>query len=364
MAEDSKIEWTRHTFNHVRGCTKVSAGCQNCYAEAMSGRNHTVLGQWGPNGTRVVASEAMWKEPVQWDRKAKEKGERHRVFCASLADVFEDWPGPMVDSRGDKLIRVGPGSITDPRSGAAWKATGRFDEYDIRDLLTMQDVRGRLFRLIGATPSLDWLLLTKRPQNVLRMTHDAWCPPVPAHVSQNEGDGHHWKYPSNVWLGTSVENQAAADDRIPYLLKVPVRVRFLSCEPLLGPVDLSHWLGIYRPERAGANIPWSKGIATPVSRIHWVIVGGESGPGARPMQVEWARSLVEQCRVAGVKCFVKQLGSHPVQERSIVLNDGETVGDLIPLTGRLGKSLSDKKGGDVKEFPAALRVREFPEVIG
>jgi protein gp37 len=239
MAENSKIEWTTHTFNPWRGCTKVSAGCSNCYAETMSGRNPKTLGVWGPNGTRVVAAEAAWKEPLKWDRKAAEAGERHRVFCASLADVMEDWRGTVSNSQGllghvfdDESVGFGPDLVGDPPS----KST------NVRPLV-LSDVRRRLFALIDATPNLDWLILTKRPENVLRMTYDAWCKKVPGHVSQDEGDGRQWAWPKNLWIGTSIENQSAANERIPHLLKVPAAVRFLSVEPMLGPVDLSSFLG-------------------------------------------------------------------------------------------------------------------------
>jgi protein gp37 len=154
VAENSNIEWTTHTFNPWRGCTKVSAGCKHCYADTLAGRNPAVLGVWGPKGTRVVAAEKQWREPLGWDKKAKAAGERHRVFCASLADVFEDWTGPMVDSTGMKLhadrrgMPIGDDGLT----------PGDRD-------MTMQDVRLRLFDLIDRTPNLDWQLLTKRPQN-------------------------------------------------------------------------------------------------------------------------------------------------------------------------------------------------------
>lgn len=133
MAENSKIEWTTHTFNPWRGCTKVSEGCRNCYAETMSGRNPKVLGVWGPSGTRVVASEAMWREPLKWNADAAKRGVHARVFCASLADVFE-------------------GPETMPAD--AWPK--------------VRAARVRLFHLMNATPHLDWLLLTKRPENVRR----------------------------------------------------------------------------------------------------------------------------------------------------------------------------------------------------
>jgi protein gp37 len=131
MGANSKIQWTNHTFNPWRGCSKVSAGCQHCYAEAMSRRNPAVLGEWGPKGTRVVAAEAMWRQPLKWDRDAQAAGVRARVFCASLADVFED--------RAD-----------------------------------LETPRHELLRLIDSTRSLDWLLLTKRPENVLRLIGQAW----------------------------------------------------------------------------------------------------------------------------------------------------------------------------------------------
>lgn len=274
-------------------------------------------------GTRVVAAEAMWREPLKWDKAAKAKGERHRVFCASLADVFEDWRGPMVDAKGTEL------------------------SWDGINPVTMDHVRARLFTLIGETPNLDWLLLTKRPQNVLRMAHDAWCLPVPGHVSQNAGDGRHWHFPRNLWLGTSVENQAGADERHPHLKATPAALDFWSAEPLLGPID--------------ALPLWEK-----YGKPAWVIVGGESGPGARPMQIEWARSLVSQCKAAGVACFVKQLGSNPEDPAGFqaAAKEWEGIWGFPPgLPNQIAECTwkpADKKGGDPEEWPADLRVREFP----
>ena len=236
MAENSKIEWTHHTFNPWRGCTKVSAGCKHCYAETMSKRNPGTLGVWGKRGSRPVAVESYWKQPIKWNKDAKTAGERRRVFCASLADVFE-------------------GRDSMPES--AWQA--------------VSGARIRLFNLIDATPDLDWLLLTKRPENILEMLGD-WGVNTPA----------------NLWIGTSVENQEEADRRIPLLLTVPAKVRFLSCEPLLGPVDLRSYL----------------------HGIQWVIVGGESGAGedTRPMDPEWAQSLRDQCQFEQVAFHFKQWG--------------------------------------------------------
>lgn len=249
MAENSAIEWTDHTFNPWIGCQKVSAGCANCYAEAFARRYGKA--EWGPTAKRVRTSAANWRKPLTWNKKAADAGQRARVFCASLADVFED--NPQVDE---------------------WR----------RDL----------FDLILETPSLDWLLLTKRPENIrpaLQMMRvlkrdnvfdDLW----PQHFQ-------------NVWIGTSVENQEQAEKRIPELMQIPARVRFLSCEPLLGAVDLSRWL-----EFAGCDT--DLGIANP--GVDWVIAGGESGPGARPVAQEWTRSLRDQCSAADVPFLFKQWG--------------------------------------------------------
>lgn len=232
----SKIEWTHHTFNPWRGCTKVSAGCANCYAEKMSKRNPSVLGTWGKDGVRAVAAESYWRQAIKWNKDAEQAGERRRVFCASMADVFEG-QDTMSENEWKKLIPI----------------------------------RARLFRLITDTPNLDWLLLTKRPQYV--NTHALWFTLSGC-------------LPNNVWVGTSVEDQRAAG-RIPALLNVPARVRFLSCEPLLGAIP-------------NLNL----------SGIDWVIVGGESGPGARPMHPDWVRSIRDQCIAADVPFFFKQWGEY------------------------------------------------------
>lgn len=384
MAEDSKIEWTTHTFNPWRGCSKVSPGCAGCYAETMSGRNPKTLGVWGPNGTRVVAAEAQWKLPLKWDREAKLAAElweaiggdtsrpgtmehkgascwwhRPRVFCASLADVFEDWQGPMVNADGLPLMKW----------HMAMDSTRWFDAGNETFQLTpdqcvavaMSDVRARLFRLIDATPNLDWLLLTKRPENVARMMPWARRGETRMEPAQRK----------NIWLGTSVENQQAAEERIPHLLKVPAAVRFLSVEPLLGPVDLTRvdsklqWPGRSETSKLNALYGYSssrrnrfvhngiveeKGdiafVDTEGASVDWVIVGGESGPGpgARLCRIEWIRDLVQQCKAAGVPVFVKQLGAFV---------DGLASG--LRLT-----HLRDRKGGDMAEWPADLRVREMP----
>lgn len=361
MAENSKIQWTTHTFNAWRGCTKISEGCTNCYADTLSKRNPGTLGIWGPKGTRVVASEAMWREPIKWDLWAKEgvcpnchgKSTRQtpgrcracdgsgnvgpyraRVFCASLADVFEDWQGAMVDSDGNR-------GIIWPDGGEAWTPAKREpDEGDEYRWLTMNDVRARLFGLIDDTPNLDWLLLTKRPENIQRMMPQMLCtrcfggPCDPNCPEKN-------RVRPNVWLGTSVENQETADERIPHLLGVQAAVRFLSVEPLLGPIDLSP--SLTRCECGAGFVRGANGhtpaCATYQPGIDWVIIGGESGHGARPCWVEWVRSIVAQCQAAGVAVFVKQLGRHPVD---------------------MEFAFADSKGGDIAEWPADLQIREMP----
>ena len=314
MAENTKIEWTHHTFNPVRGCKKVSDGCKNCYAEKMSKRNPETLGVWGDDGVRAIAAESYWKQPVKWNRDAEKDGERRRVFCASLADVFEDRP--------------------------EWI-----------------EPRARLFDLIRQTPNLDWLLLTKRPDNII---HSIYQLPLDFWPEETREMARNWLYglpPKNVWLGTSVENQEQADKRIPELLKVPAKVRFLSCEPLLGPVDIGRWLccarcgrgEVARQDAFGTWFHQTKNgcfpCATPqvgrgeaVSNIHWVIVGGESGPNARPMHPDWARRLRDQCKAANVPIFIKQMGSEYARRHHF----------------------SDPKGGDWLEWAAEFRFREFP----
>ncbi|ENH6339714.1 phage Gp37/Gp68 family protein [Burkholderia vietnamiensis] len=262
MSENSKIEWTDHTFNPFIGCTKVSPGCDNCYAEhLMDTRLHKVA--WGLHGERVRTSAATWREPIRWNARHAEffvaHGRRQRVFCASLADVFDN-------------------AVPD-----AWRAD--------------------LFDLIWNTPHLDWLLLTKRIGN---------AGPMIARALELAGRGVNTPWPwANVWLGATIVNQEEADRDIPKLLAVPARVRFLSMEPLLGPADISRHLdycekldkhGISR-RAGGQHIKCDEHCG-----ISWVIVGGESGPGARPMHPDWARSLRDQCAAYGVPFLFKQWG--------------------------------------------------------
>lgn len=222
MAEYSAIEWTDHTFNPWWGCTKISPGCVNCYAETWANRyGHNI---WGKTKGRRLFGQNHWKQPIAWNRKALHEDQRYRVFCASMADVFEE--NTQLDSE-----------------------------------------RAKLWSLIEDTPQLDWLLLTKRPENMKYMA--PWV-----------------IWPQNVWAMTSVENQKEADLRIPILIDIPASVIALSVEPLLDRVDLTPW----------------------IDQIDWVIVGGESGKNARPMHIEWVRELRDLCIETNTAFFFKQWG--------------------------------------------------------
>lgn len=331
MGENSKIEWTDATFNPWVGCTKLSPACDNCYAETWARRTgHPELWQ----GERRRTSAAYWQQPLKWNRRAEADGRRLRVFCASLADVFDN----QVPER--------------------W--------------------RDDLWHRIEQTPHLDWLLLTKRPQNVAKMLPD------PRIGVKPWGNG--WP---NVWLGTTAENQEEADRRIPLLLQTPAAARFVSAEPLLGPIDLRRWVG--GPDEDGnclrCGCLWddaSEEHECPPGfggRLDWIIVGGESGPNARELEIEWVRNLVQQCARAKVPCFLKQLGQK-VRDRNDRGFEGEepdhwdVQGDYDRIEhdpdgyrdGYQGAPvrihLRDRKGGNPDEWPADLRVREFPSPQG
>lgn len=295
MAENSSIEWTDHTWNPWIGCTKVSPGCDNCYAATQDKFRKWTPNGWG--GERRRTSEANWRKPLQWQAKAAEfmaqHGRRQRVFCASLADWL------------DNAVPI------------EW-------------LVALLDV-------VRKTPDLDWLLLSKRigiatPRLREALKRSAATDPDLAYWIGCWFDGFP---PANVWIGATITSQSEADRDIPKLLAVPARVRFLSMEPLLGPVDLAWvddgaahrevpreewgsaddddcppglWWNVLSGRRTimhgGATGEWSRRDAS----VDWVIVGGESGPGARPMHPDWARSLRDQCRAAGVPFLFKQWG--------------------------------------------------------
>lgn len=284
MGQESKIEWTDHTFNPWWGCTKVSPGCKFCYAETLATRWDKDV--WGPKKPRRMMSEAYWKQPERWNREAEAAGVRKRVFCASMADVFE-----------------GPSTMPEE----SWAP--------------VHEARHRLLDLIHDTPNLDWQLLTKRPQNVGEMYRDWLENTCGSSRYQDNRFDYDSGYLTNICLGTSVESQKEADERIPELLKIPAKVRFLSCEPLIGPVLLESYVEGHEPRLQRAylrNTVCPATMANYHTRVDWVICGGESGHGARPMHPDWARSLRDQCTAAGVPFFFKQFGEWlPVFDRDI-----------------------------------------------
>ncbi len=275
MSANSKIEWTHHTFNPWWGCARVSPGCEHCYAEAFAKRTGNDV--WGPAADRRFFGEKHWDEPRKWNAAAAKVGERHRVFCASMADVFEDR----------------------------------------RDL----DVeRTRLWQLIDETRHLDWLLLTKRPENVDRLMPPRW-----------RGGA------ANVWLGTTIEDQKRADERIPHLLLHGwPAVRFVSCEPLLGEVK-------FNPATLGCVGHLAETFGNPL--VNWIIIGGESGGGARIFDFAHGRKIVMAAHAEGAAVFVKQAGA-------IAIDADDS---FAPLP------LSNRKGSAIEDFPDDMRIREYPQ---
>lgn len=298
MGADTNIEWAHHTFSPWWGCTRVSAACRFCYAEELANRyGHNV---WGANAPRRVLGDKTWADPIRWDRQAARGSVRYRVFSGSMCDIFEDVDAPMVDSHG--IIHADR---------------------------TLTGERARLFELIDITPNLDWLLLTKRPENVLAKVPTSW-----------RLDG----FPPNVWVGTTVEDQDEAYKRLGWLVDIPAALRFVSCEPLLGPLNLArveivtpkppHGPGVWLDALRGLFV----GPDDRTGRVDWVITGGESGHHARPTDPDWFRDLRDQCAVAGVPFFFKQAGA------------------VLARTWRM----SDAKGHTLDDLPDDLRIRELP----
>lgn len=280
---ETNIEWCDYSFNPWWGCAEVSPGCKFCYARSLAARllpHHPTL--WDPNGERRFFGEEHWSGPLRWERRAVKEGRRFRVFCASMADVF--------DNHAD-----------------------------------LPPVREMLWDLIGKTPHLDWLLLTKRIGNAKAMLPADW------------GTGY-----ANVWLGSSIVNQPEADRDVIKLLNTPARIHFLSCEPLLDAIRLTDLpippdallptYGTSHGFRFNALQRDDDRMFQPPAFPDWVICGGESGHHARPMQLEWARSLGRQCAEAGVAFFMKQ-----------------------------GSQANWPRFKDFESFPDDIKVRQWPQ---
>ena len=334
MSALSSIEWTDRTWNPVRGCSLVSPGCVNCYAMKFAHRFNRPGGPYegltkatsaGPQWTgNVQLVESALREPLSWRKPA-------RVFVNSMSDLFhESVPDDFID----------------------------------RVFAVMALVQRHTFQILTKRPSrmLSYLSKPERRSNIafdVRKEMDGW--PKEYEIADAVESGETWPLP-NVWLGVSCEDQQRADERIAILLETPAAVRFISAEPLLGPIMLHD--SMFRCCR-------SDKCDESVFGLDWVIVGGESGPNARPCDIEWIRSIVKHCKVPGVPVFVKQLGSRSGSwaqpsgvtdpERERWMRDGWT-----RVLGKDGESFSkhlrlrDRKGGDPAEWPDDLRVREFP----
>lgn len=307
MGVATNIPWCHHTWNPWRGCWKISEGCANCYAERDSHRNPRVLGHWGKGSPRVIAAEAYWRHPYRWEREARDAGERRRVFSLSLGDWLE-----LHEDLGE--------------------------------------LRARLLATVERTPGLDWLLLTKRPEDfrpaLSRALETSYlrC----ADYGRARKMTERWLQgtpPKNVWAGVSAENHRWLIERSEHLREIPAAVRFISAEPLIG--------DLLAPTLRGPDLGHALG------GIDWMILGGESGAEdkVRPCDVHWIRRAVHECRRFGVAPFVKQLGARPVVNEP---------GMHLSYKDRGGYPwhLKDPKGGDPDEWPEDLRVREFPAIAG
>ena len=332
MGDKSNIEWCDATWNCLRGCTRVSEGCRNCYAEKDAYR---FSGPGKPyEGLAVLKNgHASWTgevkfiedhllDPIKWKRP-------RRIFVNSMSDVFhESVPYETID---------------------------------------------KIFSVMALAPQHTFQLLTKRPERMLKylteLRSEGWSsgyialaygrparffPQAFKMLPLNKEGFMPWPLP-NVWLGTSVENQAAADERIPLLVQCPAKVHFISAEPLLGPIDLLYPVSVFPDGPAtccsGTDCACQgKPIEPPlIYGLQWVITGGESGPNARPCRLWWIRSIVDKCKNSRVPVFVKQMGGNITDE------------DQSFIQRTVGRSVRDRKGGDIDEFPLDLRVREFPE---
>lgn len=301
MGDNSKIQWTDATWNCIRGCTKVSAGCKHCYAETFAERFRGVKGHPYEHGFDLRLVPEKLDEPLRWKKP-------RRIFVNSMSDLFHpDVPDEYID-------RV-------------WATMLLAPQHTFQVLTKRPE---RMMKYLSGSPYRYQQVL--RWADVLRGDRRRLC---------SIGVNNPVTFPAKwLHLGVSVENQEAADERIPLLLQTPAAVRFLSIEPLLGMLDLSPWLVSHEMQGVEKN------------RITWVIVGGESGPKARPCNLDWIRSIVRQCKSAGVPCFVKQLGAHVFEPHDSC--------NLACLERFHFIPLRHCKGADPNEWPEDLRVREYP----
>jgi len=343
MSTQTNIAYCDATWNWIIGCTKVSPGCIHCYAE-QSTPSRTLGIEWGDKAERRVASDATFNAPLKWNKKpwvcntCGHADSRIKSMCIPPREK----PMPYLCTHCGELVHrrrvfsLSLGDWLDPKIPVS--------------------VLARAMDIIRRCPDLDFLLLTKRPQLFFSRMSDV---SIYRDIAGNPIVDVDWvnawacrnKPPHNVWVGTSVEDQQRADERIPELLKIPAKVRFLSIEPLLedlGNLNLATTCDTKNCQHyTEAECPGTEWKCIMQSAIDWVIVGGESGPKARPCNVEWIRSIVRDCKAGNVPCFVKQLG-HRVWDQ-----DKDVAFELC---------LKHPKGGDPSEWPNDLRVQEFPKV--
>lgn len=356
---DGGISWTDETWNPIRGCSRVSEGCRNCYAEKVAGRfsgpglpyeGLVTIGEKGPrwNGTVRLVPEHLG-DPLRWKRP-------RRVFVNSMSDLFHE-------------------SLPFETIAAVWGVMAAAPQHTFQ-VLTKRPKRALEF-FEWLSPGARFLAFPPPPIDKLACLADDALTPHMSHADLSRafapGRGAKtWPLP-NVWLGVSVEDQATADERIPLLLECPAAVRWVSYEPALGPVLFQgRWLG------QGSECP-ECGVGVLVDEdgccacgadamyygLDWIVVGGESGPGARPYDLAWARNVITQCREAGVPVFHKQLGADPrsrLGSDHALTRSGHGWDDGTQSLGFDTKlRLRDRKGGDMAEWPEDLRVRQWPK---
>lgn len=321
MSNESKIEWTDATWNPVRGCTKISPGCKNCYAETFAERWRGVPGHPYEQGFDLRIVPEKLEEPLRWKKP-------RRVFVNSMSDLFQDGvPFEFVE------VVLG---------------IGLWSPHTLQILTKRADRMEQFFSQTSPQRCCDAATDWVNDSDNQRLMPKEWTEPSD------------WSEAERIWLGVSVENQQYADERIPLLLQTAAAKRFISYEPALGPIDLTNVkIPVGSMDALTGRHLGEDGYC--VESLDWVIVGGESGPGARPFDIQWARDVVQQCTAAGIACFVKQLGSKPIrpwrqdEDTESLLCEGE---DESKVT--LEMVLKSRKGGDMAEWPEDLRVRQFP----
>lgn len=367
MSGKTKIEWTEYNWNFLRGCKRVSEGCRNCYAEKIAGR---FSGEGlAYHGLATMNGEARWTGEISFDEKTLLAPLKRKIpttyFVNSMSDLFYE---KVTDEMIDKALAVMalcPQHTFQILTKRPERMKAYFEKADQPPVGTLHPKYWRQWQVWASSVGLP------TPKQLPWMWNEA-----------DRGVYGTWPLP-NVWLGVSVEDQKTADERIPILLQTPAAIRWLSVEPLLGPVDLSHFIALDGTNADGEFLEangwgydsWSGGFIgpntyrdstyAPEPGLHWIVCGGESGPRSRPCDINWIRSIVQQCKAAGVPVFVKQLGAKP-----FATNDGchpdfkgcghpSLYGGVCDCCGAMPLVL-DRKGGNISEFPSDLQIREFP----